>query len=251
MRRRVGGVGAIQKQQLAQARFRNKGSEIAEDQLQQMTKQMEVFRTKLQEFASNHKNEIRKDPYFRCQFQEMCATVGVDPLASSKGFWAKMLGVGDFYYELGVQIIEVCIATSHQNGGIIGLDELREKVMKSRGSKKRQEDITQDDLLRAIDKLSVLGKGFRLIPAGNHYLVQSVPAELNMDHTTILQQAEGTGFISLMALRRTQKWGEERAQNALEDLVKEGMAWVDDQAKDEGERLYWFPGLLQDKLVSW
>lgn len=250
MRRRVGGVGAIQKQQLAEARFRNKGNEIAEDQLQQMTKQMEVFRTKLQEFASNHKNEIRKDPHFRCQFQEMCATVGVDPLASSKGFWAKMLGVGDFYYELGVQIIEVCIATSHQNGGIIGLDELREKVMKSRGSKKRQEDITQDDLLRAIDKLSVLGKGFRLIPTGNNYLVQSVPAELNMDHTTILQQAEGTGFISLTSLRRMQKWGEERTKNALEDLVKEGMAWVDDQAKDEGERLYWFPGLLQDKLVS-
>lgn len=28
-----------------------------------------------------------------------------------------MLGVGDFYYELGVQIIEVCLATSHRNGG--------------------------------------------------------------------------------------------------------------------------------------
>lgn len=28
-----------------------------------------------------------------------------------------MLGVGDFYYELGVQVIEVCIATSHRNGG--------------------------------------------------------------------------------------------------------------------------------------
>ena len=37
----------------------------------------------------------------------MCARIGVDPLASSKGFWAQLLGVGDFYYELGVQIIEV------------------------------------------------------------------------------------------------------------------------------------------------
>ncbi len=36
---------------------------------------------------------------------------------AGKGFWAEMLGVGDFYYELGVQIIEVCIATSHRNGG--------------------------------------------------------------------------------------------------------------------------------------
>ena len=38
---------------------------------------------------------------------------------ASKGFWAEMLGVGDFYYELGVQIIEVCLATSHRNGGIL------------------------------------------------------------------------------------------------------------------------------------
>ena len=28
-------------------------------------------------------------------------------MASSKGFWAQLLGVGDFYYELGVQIVEV------------------------------------------------------------------------------------------------------------------------------------------------
>lgn len=39
-----------------------------------------------------------------------CKTAG-------KGFWSEMLGVGDFYYELGVQIIEVCLALKHRNGG--------------------------------------------------------------------------------------------------------------------------------------
>ena len=39
-------------------------------------------------------------------------------LLASKGFWAEMLGVGDFYYELGVQIVEVCMAMNHRNGGI-------------------------------------------------------------------------------------------------------------------------------------
>ena len=46
-------------------------------------------------------NDIRKNPTFRAQFHEMCAKVGVDPLASNKGFWAELLGIGDFYYELG------------------------------------------------------------------------------------------------------------------------------------------------------
>lgn len=47
-------------------------------------------------------NDIRKNPTFRAQFHEMCAKVGVDPLASNKGFWAELLGIGDFYYELGL-----------------------------------------------------------------------------------------------------------------------------------------------------
>lgn len=50
--------------------------------------------------------------------------------------------------------------------------------------------LLRDDLLRAIKKLKVLGNGFGIIPVGGTYLIQSVPAELNMDHTVVLQLAE-------------------------------------------------------------
>lgn len=52
-------------------------------------------------------NDIRKNPTFRSQFHDMCAKVGVDPLASNKGFWAELLGIGDFYYELGWYILSL------------------------------------------------------------------------------------------------------------------------------------------------
>lgn len=45
----------------------------------------------------------------------------VDPLASNKGFWAEVLGVGDFYYELAVQIVEICLSTRSVNGGLMAL----------------------------------------------------------------------------------------------------------------------------------
>ena len=51
----------------------------------------------------------------------MCANVGVDPLASNKGMWAQLLGFGDFYYELGVQIVEASLATRAYNGGFMEL----------------------------------------------------------------------------------------------------------------------------------
>lgn len=50
----------------------------------QMSKQLETFKSNLEEFASKHKQEIRKSSQFRVQFQEMCATIGVDPLACEK-----------------------------------------------------------------------------------------------------------------------------------------------------------------------
>lgn len=240
MHRRGHGIGAINKKTLAQAKYKDKGTEMAADQLNQMAKQMEAFKGYLEDFAAKHKDQIKKDSEFRVAFQEMCSTIGVDPLASSKGFWAEMLGVGDFYYELGVQVIEVCIATSHRNGGLIDIEELRNRLVASRG--KKSQDISIDDLLRAIKKLKVLGNGFTVLPIGKSYLVQSIPGELSMDHTSVLQQAESNGYITKSELMTQLKWEDERAGRALNFMVKEGLAWVDDQGK--GERQFWFPSFF-------
>ena len=46
-----------------------------------MGKQLESFKTSLEDFAGKYKQEIRKNPEFRGHFQQMCARIGVDPLA--------------------------------------------------------------------------------------------------------------------------------------------------------------------------
>ncbi|XP_068715376.1 vacuolar-sorting protein SNF8-like isoform X2 [Montipora foliosa] len=212
MRRGPGGVGAINRQRLAKEKYATKGTEIADIQLSQMGKQLESFKTSLEDFAGKYKQEIRKNPEFRGHFQQMCARIGVDPLASSKGFWAELLGVGDFYYELGVQIIEICMATRPRNGGIMALNDLHKKVMKT--SKSRQ-GVTEDDLARAIKKLHVMGSGF-----------------------------QGSGFTSVATLTKDLGWERDRAMQVLDHMVHEEMAWVDDQAPNE--RLYWFPGLFPE-----
>lgn len=153
-----------------------------------------------------------------------------------------MLGVGDFYYELGVQIIEVCLALKHRNGGLITLEELHQQVLKGRG--KFAQDVSQDDLIRAIKKLKALGTGFSIIPVGGTYLIQSVPAELNMDHTVVLQLAEKNGYVTVSDIKASLKWETERARQVLEHLLKEGLAWLDLQAP--GEAHYWLPALFTD-----
>ena len=67
--------------QYFQAKFKEKGSELASDQLAQLSKQLDSFKGNLEDFAAKHRNDIKKNPEFRRQFQEMCAAIGVDPLA--------------------------------------------------------------------------------------------------------------------------------------------------------------------------
>jgi len=242
------GIGAIHKKHAIKQKYADKGSEMADNQLEEMSRQLEIFREKLEEFAAKHKNDIKKDPQFRQQFQEMCAAIGVDPLASSKGFWSELLGVGDFYYELGVQIIEVCMAASHRTGGLMELGELRRKLITSRGKSSTHQEITNEDLLRAIEKLTVLGTGVQLIQTRGRYLIQSVSKELSMDHTAVLGEAEKTqqGFVSVSSLTSSLNWPRERAHKALDDLVMEGYGWIDEQ--NGKERTVWFPALFPQSI---
>jgi len=122
MRRRAG-LGAIQRSRQHQEVFREKGSRLQENQLDEMVKQMAAFRSNLEQYAAKHRKEIVSNPAFRRQFQDMCASIGVDPLASGRGFWSEVLGVGDLYYELGVQVVELCLASQRLTGGMLPLEE--------------------------------------------------------------------------------------------------------------------------------
>lgn len=74
MRRRAG-IGAIQKKKLEGERYKDKGTELAENQLSEMSRQLDTFRTHLEQFAMEHKQDIKKDPHFRKHFQVVTGQV--------------------------------------------------------------------------------------------------------------------------------------------------------------------------------
>ncbi|CDP05766.1 unnamed protein product [Coffea canephora] len=237
MRRRPG-IGGLQNAAAARDQYRLLGENVAKLRTDLMKEQLSTFRSQLEDFARKHKNDIRKNPAFRSQFHEMCAKVGVDPLASNKGFWAELLGIGDFYYELGVQIVDICLSTRAHNGGLISLEELCKLLGQRR--KGAREAVSEDDCLRAISKLKVLGSGFEVISVGKRKVVRSVPTELNKDHNEILELAQAQGFVTVDEVQRRLSWPSGRATDALETLLDEGLAMIDDGDKD-GRRRYWFP----------
>lgn len=247
-RSRLVGIGALQKDKQRLELFQQKGSVLAKEELEKLTCQMAEFRSNLEKFASKYKKDIKKDGEFRRQFQQMCATAGVDPLRSSANFWGKLLGVGDFYYELALQIVEVFLSTSYRNGGIMTIEELQDRVTAARNVSKNSnlkstDSITTDDLLEAIKKLRVLNSNIRALPSKNSYIIHSTPAEMNSDHIDITQCAHNTqGYVSKALLRDRLSWPDERIQKALDELIMEGMVWLDEQGPD-GEHVFWFPSL--------
>uniref|UniRef100_A0ABL6VL38 Vacuolar protein sorting-associated protein n=1 Tax=Cannabis sativa TaxID=3483 RepID=A0ABL6VL38_CANSA len=201
MRRRPG-IGGLQTAAAARDQYRVLGENVARIRTDLMKEQLSTFRSQLEDFARKHKNDIRKNPAFRSQFHEMCTKVGVDPLASNKGFWAELLGIGDFYYELGVQIVDICLATRPHNGGLINLQELCNLLRRRR--KTDREAVSEDDCLRAISKL------------------------------------KAQGFVTIDEVERRLSWTSGRATDALDTLLDEGLAMIDDGHRD-GRRRYWFP----------
>jgi ESCRT-II complex subunit VPS22 len=127
------------------------GQELQADILAQTQQALADFKSNLEKFALQHREAIRMDPDFRAHFHRMCATIGVDPLASNKSSVNKFLDFKDwsfasFYYALGVSVVEVCMATRPQNGGLIELQKLTELVQRRRGT--AVDKVSPDDILQ-------------------------------------------------------------------------------------------------------
>eukprot|EP00299_Pterocystis_sp_00344_P001534 c11386_g1_i1.p1 GENE.c11386_g1_i1~~c11386_g1_i1.p1 ORF type:complete len:246 (+),score=62.39 c11386_g1_i1:35-772(+) len=237
MRRAGGGAGirGIRRTEELNKAVDEMGGQLAETQITQLQDQMKIFKQNLEEFALKYRNEIKRNPVFRMHFQQMCAQIGVDPLASNKGFWAEILGVGHFYFELGVQILDVCLKTRANNGGLITFPELLQKLQEIRGSNAQQIDM--DDLDRSIKKLEVLGGGMSVITLSNGTkLLRSVPCELTTDHAHILNISAANGYITREML--SPNWDATRIDAALHNLMEEGMVWIDTAVTPHR---YWFP----------
>eukprot|EP01091_Cochliopodium_minus_P017322 TRINITY_DN6755_c0_g1_i1.p1 TRINITY_DN6755_c0_g1~~TRINITY_DN6755_c0_g1_i1.p1 ORF type:complete len:254 (-),score=77.29 TRINITY_DN6755_c0_g1_i1:38-799(-) len=236
--------------------LKNIGNELKNVQREGVEEQLKIFKEKLEEFAKKYKHEIGRQPEFRQRFHEMCSSIGVDPLASGKGFWADLLGVGDFYYELGVRIISVCMKTKGMNGGLIEMNNLikhlndrAEKTNNEKGNSKKAKKyiVSKDDIERSISKLKVFGGGYQILKIGNTKMIQSIPTELSTDHTNIIELSQkNNGFVTLSIIKNSLKWEEHRIDTVLNKLMTDGMIWIDTQSN---EKQYWFPSLIDGNLL--
>jgi hypothetical protein len=102
-------------------------------------------------------------------------------------------------------------------------------------SQKYTQKITKSDVRKALDTVSVLGAGCRIVK--DNY-VCTLPYELSEDSTEVIAMADQQGFVSHKMLGH---WGKDRFGIIIHKMVQEGLVWVDTKSKKD-EILYFFPG---------
>ena len=247
--RRQPGLAGLMRGQAQQSALSAVGERIEAANSEQARTLLQNLQQSLREFASRHRGRINSDPQFRKSFCEMCMAAGVDPLASSKGLWDELLGVGQFYNDLAVQVLTLCLTSRDENGGLLDLKECLTILRRSRA----KGDIGIEDIERAVDCLAQLGPGVSIRICGKHRLICSVPEELSDDPAQALEVAAQTGGrVSAEDLVKQYGWSRERAESALRHLIREGLCWVDTQ-DDDVPIWCWFPSIAlaeMEKLIN-
>ncbi|KAL3475248.1 EAP30/Vps36 family-domain-containing protein [Aspergillus californicus] len=259
--RRGVGLGAFANRTQATQSYATHGANLRSTHTTSLQTQLSVFQSLLHTFALEHSSTIKSNPTFRAEFARMCSAIGVDPLAASnvkgkngrKGpgdsvsasFWTQIMGgdMNDFYFELAVRVVELCRETRSENGGLLGVEECRKQVGKGKAIGSGLE-VTDDDVLRAVKSLEPLGSGFSIIHVGSKQYIRSIPKELNTDQATVLEVIQVLGYVSVPMLQVNLKWEQARATTVIDDLLADGLVWVDLQCPIKE---YWSPqNLLGD-----
>ena len=93
---------------------------------------------------------------------------------------------------LQIQIVNICIALRKKNGGFLEENECLTLLKAVRANKNTQE-VTMEDLRKAVDSIQKLGTDFRILETGTKRVICSVAVELNADHMGVLKFAEENG----------------------------------------------------------
>ena len=167
----------------------------------------------------------------------------------SKLFDSQM---NDFYYELAIQITNICIALRPKNGGFLEETECLRLLNKLRGDKAQQVEL--EDIGKALKSLETLSNDFKIVETGNKRVIVSSSVDINQDQMTILGIAEKNGgYVTSSGV----SWAPARFTSAIEQLLLEGLAWEDEQPLLENSKrgvyatapevVYWFPTLMKEQ----
>lgn len=235
--RRGLGAAAIVKQRERTQRMGELGEKLDANRIENAREHLETFKKALTDFALKYRSRIQEDPIFREQFVSMCDLVGVDPIQVSKNstsWLGGILGMGEFYSDLAVQILTQCMLQRKSSyGPLLPVTRCMELI--------QAQNISVDDIRRSVGSLEVFGSGgVRVVSIAGEIFISSLPEELNSDSAAVLASYKSKEGLTLSRLSNELSWPDARTLHAVLSLVREGVLWTDVHG---GVTTYWLISL--------
>ena len=223
--------------------YQQLGQRLNQQHSEQLSTQLQVFRSALINFVNDYSNEIKSNGEFRSKFNQISQLIGMDPLdlliyANSK---TKSNG-SNFVTGLSVKIVEICQETRDLNGGLLSLRELQSILTDNSSDLKI--DISTKHIEQAITILNSMGKNYELIKINNEsWLKFSSIENLSNDQLKIYELCGFMGgYVTMGLIRDNYGWDKYRIKSVIDEMIMNGILWVDEQGEDEWQ--YWEPSWI-------
>lgn len=228
--------------------YQQLGQRLNQQHSEQLSTQLQVFRSALINFVNDHSNEIKSNAEFRSKFNQISQLIGMDPLdlliysnSKSKSNGNKR-GGGNFITGLSVKIVEICQETRDLNGGLISIRELQSILTDN--SSDLTIDISTKHIEQAVAILNSMGKNYELIVINSEsWLKFSSIENLSNDQLKIYELCGFMGgYVTMGLIRDNYGWDKIRIKNVIDEMIMNGILWVDEQGEDEWQ--YWEPSWI-------
>lgn len=232
------GLSSLNSKDLTE-KYQNLGSVVLQSQEEHLLTQLQVFQAALISFKSQYASEIIQNEEVRNNFAEICVAFGIDPLVVASSVIGEENNSTERLNQLCLKVIDSCSKTRTINGGIISVEDLLDLINSDTWvNQDLHLNFKQEDIFEALEHLKILGNELQVIKIGKKEYIKSIPQEINLDQKMALEAADILGYVTITILKDNFNWKRIRCQSVIDELVSNGILWVDKPSQEHGTK-YW------------
>jgi len=216
------GLRRIEEKITKEAALKVKGSQLALQNLEEMSKQVQELHKELQRLESRYKSDIKKNSDLAQKVMKLREELGL-PLAigifdvgDKPSIKARLQGKDEYLNYLALRIIEIGKLSRTRSGGILSVSDLILKL----NDESKGIVISISDVNNALKLLVSNGLIHQVRKLVGMKIIEFIDPQLTQDNQIILEMAAQTnGQITLTELVQKTSWSIERIERGLNTLI--------------------------------
>ncbi|MHA1237345.1 MAG: hypothetical protein ACTSR4_02635 [Candidatus Hodarchaeales archaeon] len=221
------GLRRIEEKITREAALKVKGGQLALQNLEEMSKQVQELHKELQRLESRYKSDIKKNPELAQKVMKLREELGL-PLAigifdvgDKPSIKARLQGKDEYLNYLALRILEAGKLSRSRSGGILSVSDLILKL----NDESKGIVVSITDVNEALKLLVSNGLIHQIRKLVGMKIIEFLDPQLTQDNQTILEIAAQTnGQITLTELVQKTSWTIERVEIGLNSLINKKIA---------------------------